>query len=400
MNILFLTMNPFTDIHMHNIYSDLMLEYMKNGHKPYIVTPREKQSGEKTELLDYGDHAILKVRIGNTRNVSIIEKGISTVMLNTLYYRAINKFLKEVQFGLILYSTPPITIVNTIIKLKKRFDVPTYLMLKDIFPQNAVDLGMFSNHGIIYEYFRRQERNLYIISDYIGCMSQANVDYIIKNNPYLDKRKVEVCPNGIAPIPMSNRKEYRIRIREQYNISEDCIIYLYGGHLGAPQGIKHLVACLKENENRSDCYFIICGSGNYQSTIREYINTFKPSNVTFIDYLPNDQYKELVAACDVGLVFLDKRFTIPNYPSRILSYMENAIPLLVCSDLVTDVGKDALNNGYGLFCESDDPSKFTACINQLNHMPLYDMGLAGRRYLEQNFTARCCYDIIMNHWVE
>ena len=175
MNILFLTMNIFTDIEMHNIYSDLMKEFISHGHRPYIVTPREKKMGETTELCDFPNHSILKVQIGDTSNVSLIEKGISTITLSGKYYSAVKKHLSNIKFELILYSTPPITLANPVEKMKKHFHCRTYLMLKDIFPQNAVDLGMLSTTGVkglIYKYFRAKEKNLYAISDRIGCMSQ------------------------------------------------------------------------------------------------------------------------------------------------------------------------------------------------------------------------------------
>ena len=72
-----------------------------------------------------------------------------------------------------------------------------YLLLKDIFPQNAVDLGMFSKGGLLYRMFRKKEERLYQLSDYIGCMSPANVDYILRHNREVDIHRVEVCPNSI-----------------------------------------------------------------------------------------------------------------------------------------------------------------------------------------------------------
>ena len=93
MNILFLTMNVFTDIEMHNIYSDLMKEFVGHGHRPYIVTPREKKSGEKTELIDYCDYSLLKVQIGNTSNVSLIGKkilGKHRIWFDPIFYSANN----------------------------------------------------------------------------------------------------------------------------------------------------------------------------------------------------------------------------------------------------------------------------------------------------------------------
>lgn len=395
MNILFLTMNPFTGIEMHNIYSDLMKIFIENGHRPYIVTPRERKTGEKTELINFDSYSLLKVQIGNTSDVSLIEKGISTVLLSASYEKAVSKYLHNVEFGLILYSTPPITLVKPIQKLKRRYRCRTYLMLKDIFPQNAVDLGMFDEGRIIHRYFRRQEKKLYALSDRIGCMSRENVEYLLKHNPEIRRDCVEICPNGIAPHELFDRTAYKQQIRKKYGIPDGAVVFLYGGNLGKPQGVPHLVECLKDNADMPDRFFVICGSGSEYHLLEEYIRSARPSNISLIRFLPKEEYDALAAGCDVGLVFLDSRFTIPNYPSRILSYMENEMPVLVCTDGNTDVGLDAFENGYGLYCKSDDPVKFTECLNRMLTNNISAMGKKSRAFLEQHFTAEHCYRIIM-----
>ncbi len=395
MNVLFLTMNPFTGLDMHNIYSDLMKEFVAHGHRPYIVTPREKRLGEQTELVDYDTYSILKVQIGNTSGVSLIEKGISTVTLSGQYYRAVKKHLGQLQFGLMLYSTPPITLASPVKKLKKFFGCPTYLMLKDIFPQNAVDLEMFSAGSPICKYFAAQERMLYSQSDRIGCMSRANVEFLQKNHPQISSDKIEVCPNGIIPSPEIDRTEDKNALRDKFGIPADATVYLYGGNLGKPQAIFHLVECLRQNQNMADRYFIICGSGSEFGLLESYMQQEQPQNVKLIRFLPKAEYDALVRGCDVGLIFLDKRFTIPNYPSRILSYMEYAMPVIACTDKNTDVGTDAVENGYGFWCESADPADFTVCVDQMNRADRTAMGAAARAYLEKHFTAASCYQIIM-----
>lgn len=395
MNVLFLTMNTFTGLDMHNIYSDLMQEFIRNGHRPYIVTPREKKLGEPTELVDYDTYSILKVQIGNTSGVGLIEKGISTVTLSGKYYAAVKKYLGKLPFGLMLYSTPPITLAQPVKKLKKLFGCPTYLMLKDIFPQNAVDLGMFSASGPICKYFAAQERMLYKQSDRIGCMSAANAAFLKKNQPQIPVQKIEICPNGIIPSAPIDRTEDKKALREKYGIPADAVVYLYGGNLGKPQAIDHLVNCLKDNCGRPDRYFIVCGNGSEFSLLEQFMEEEKPDNVKLISFLPKTEYDALVRGCDVGLIFLDKRFTIPNYPSRILSYMEYSMPVIACTDKNTDVGTDARDNGYGLWCESRDPADFTACVEQMNGADRAAMGEAARAYLEKNFTAEKCYQIIM-----
>ncbi len=394
MNILFLTMNPFTGIDMHNIYSDLMVEFIKNGHKPYIVTPREKRTGEVTALTDYGDHAILKVQTGNMSGVSLVEKGISQLTLSGRYYRAIKKQLGHIAFDLILYSTPPITLVGPVRKLKKHLGARTYLMLKDIFPQNAVDLGMFSPKSPIYGYFRMQEKALYRVSDRIGCMSPANVDYVRRNNPKLGS-KLELCPNAVIPCALQDRTEDKRALRERFAIPEDAVVYLYGGNLGKPQGIPFLVECLNANRDRADRYFIICGSGSESGLLETFAAEAAPSNVRFLPFLPKAEYDALVRGCDVGLIFLDHRFTIPNYPSRILSYMENAMPVVVCTDRNSDMGSIAEENGYGLWCESSDAAAFTKLLDRMDKQTVEALGTAAREYLLDNYTADKVYAIIM-----
>ena len=268
-------------------------------------------------------------------------------------------------------------------------------MLKDIFPQNAVDLGMFSAGGLICKYFARKERLLYRQSDRIGCMSRANVEFLKKHHPQIPAQTIEICPNGIIPSQPLDRTEEKKALREKYNIPAEAVVYLYGGNLGKPQAIDHLVACLKENKDRTDRYFIICGSGSEFPLLEKFVEEEKPANVQLIRFLPKAEYDALVRGCDVGLIFLDKRFTIPNYPSRILSYMEYAMPVIACTDKNTDIGTDAVENGYGLWCESADPADFTACVDQMNGSDRDAMGAAARAYLEKNFTANRCYQIIM-----
>lgn len=395
MNILFLTMNVFTDIEMHNIYSDLMKEFINNGHRPYIVTPREKKTGEKTELIDFEDYSLLKVQIGNTSDVSLIEKGISTVTLSSRFYNAVKSKLGHLKFDLILYSTPPITLATPVKKLKRYFKCRTYLMLKDIFPQNAVDLEMFSKSSPIYKYFRAKEKQLYKISDRIGCMSPANVEYVLKHNPEILSNRVEVCPNAIIPNNMVERSEYKRGLRKKHNIPDEATVYLYGGNLGKPQGIPFLMQCLRRLKNRDDSYFVICGNGSEYEKLERFIKEENSDNIKLINFLPKKEYDELVIGCDVGLVILDYRFTIPNFPSRVLSYMEYCMPVLICSDTASDMGKIAEENGFGMFCKSNDTEAFEECVKKINGMNLEKAGMIARTFLEEHYTVKVPYKKIM-----
>src|SRR5699024_5949902 len=137
----------------------------------------------------------------------------------------------------------------------------SYLLLKDIFPQNALDIKVLSKANPIYWHFRYKEKKLYKVSDYIGCMSQANVDYILRENPTIPQGNVEICPNSIQPLEVEKNKERVVSIRKKYNIPLNKTTFVYGGNLGRPQGVDFLMKCLKENEFNNEVYFVIVGSG-------------------------------------------------------------------------------------------------------------------------------------------
>ena len=206
MNILFLSLTTFDSIQQRNIYTDLLREFVRNGHEIFAVCPIQRRENRPTTLIEENKVHILKVKTGNITRAGFIEKGMSTVLIASQFINAIKKYFPDVKFDLLLYPTPPITLESVVRYFKKRDHAKTYLMLKDIFPQNAVDIGIMSTTGVIgllYRYFRAKEKQLYAISDYIGCMSQANVDYVIKHNLEVDPTKVEICPNSIEVQDMS-----------------------------------------------------------------------------------------------------------------------------------------------------------------------------------------------------
>ena len=364
MNIIFLTVSRIKEIKSRGIYTDLMRKFRDEGHNVYIVTPYERQFALPTSLSEVDGIHLLGVRTLNIQKTNIIEKGIGTILLETQFNRAIKKYLSHVNFDLILYSTPPITFTDVVRNLKKgTSSAISYLLLKDIFPQNAVDLGMFSKNSLIYWYFRQKEIGLYKHADYIGCMSPANVEFVLRHNSFLVHERVEIAPNSIElkkdPINID-----RESIRKKYDLPIDRPIFIYGGNLGKPQGIDFLIQCLNANCQRNDCHFLIVGNGTeYHKLENWFINT-KTDNVSLFPRLPKEDYDALVQSCDIGLIFLDHRFQIPNYPSRLLSYLEYKMPIIAATDINTDIGTIAEKNGYGYCCESKYVESFTAFVNK------------------------------------
>lgn len=398
MNILFLTL-VFSE--NRGIYTDLMQEMRKNGHNIYVVTPVERRLNQKTSLTNINELNVLKVKTGNIQKVNIIEKGISTLLLEKQFINAIDSYLGSIKFDLIVYSTPPITFSKVVSYIKKRDGADTYLMLKDIFPQNAVDLEIVKKNSFLYKFFRKKEISLYNISDYIGCMSQGNVDFLLKHNNFISNDKVEILPNTITPLSMEKlTREEVSKIRNKYDIPINKTVLVYGGNLGKPQGIDFIIECIKENEKRNNTFFLIIGSGTNYDRLANYIKENDIKNSSIYSYMPKEDYDIVIKACDIGLVFLDNRFTIPNIPSRILSYMEFSMPIIAATDIHTDLRKILSDGSFGLWSESGNLHDFYKNVDKLcNDIELLlDMGTKGRLYLEKNYTSKNSYNIMMHHF--
>lgn len=399
MKIVFLTLSKFNSVDENNLYSDLLREFIKNGHHVSIFCAVKSSFKEKVKLLEKSDgHELYHVNVGSIEKTSFVKKGINTLLLDRKIKIAVKKVLKDKEVDLVIYTTPPITLVKTVSYLKKSKNSHTYLLLKDIFPQNSVDLGIISKKGLkgfLYRHFRNIETKLYKLSDYIGCMSEANVNYVITNNSFIDKSVVEINPNSIDCSRLDNVSNIDV---SKYNLPKDKKLFIYGGNLGKPQDVPFIIKCIKECALRKDIHFVVVGNGTDYKLLQEFVNNENPNNLTLINRVSNDEYESLLSVCDVGLIFLDHRFTIPNYPSRLLEYMKVGLPLLVCTDKNTDVGVTVVEGGFGVFCHSDDVMNFINSIDTVLSLDKKKIKEIEKSFLTQYFSSCGSYDTIIQHF--
>ncbi|MDZ7693165.1 MAG: hypothetical protein U5K69_18935 [Balneolaceae bacterium] len=184
MNILFVTI-CWPDEGRSNLYTDLIHEFRDNGHEMYVVSNNQRRTGKSSSYKIEKGVNVLRVKTGNISKTNYIEKGLSLLLLNFQFKRKIKEYWSDKNFDLILFNTPPITMSGLLSDLKYNYSSKIYLLLKDIWPYGFVDLEAIQENGIIWKYFRRHEKKIYGISDYIGCMSPKNVDFVLKKNPQL-----------------------------------------------------------------------------------------------------------------------------------------------------------------------------------------------------------------------
>ncbi|MBO5851487.1 MAG: glycosyltransferase family 4 protein [Clostridia bacterium] len=397
MNVLFLSIYEIKDSNSKYIYADLIKEFSKHGHNVYAVSP--SSNGKSESFVDQNGVHIIRVKSGTIQKTNKIKKALNLMLFDSRVISAVKKSAKGVKFDLIITMVANLSLYKTTKYFKKKHNAYVYMSIKDILPHNAVDMGMITKkgvYGLIYRYYRSQEIKYYKLVDKIGCMSEANCDFILNLNPYLNRDKVEVQYNSIEPIDFELTQEEKDEMRKKYDIPLDKTVFVYGGNLGKPQGVPFIIDCLKAQKNNEEVFFLIVGSGTEYGKLEEYCLESNSKNVKLMKALPREDYDKMIGACDVGLIFLDFSFTVPNFPSRLLSYMQAKLPVLACTDVNTDVGKFIVSKGFGWWCQSNDVVAFENCVNDVLNSDLKAMGIVANNCLLNEFSVKNGYDLIIS----
>jgi glycosyltransferase involved in cell wall biosynthesis len=242
------------------------------------------------------------------------------------------------------------------------------------------------------------EKKLYRISDTIGCLSPANVNYLARRFPEVSN-KLEVNPNCIDLSLIPVIEETKKQIRSRWDIPLNATVFLYGGNLGKPQGLDFLLEIINACKHQvPDAYFLIVGDGTDYRKITDWFKLYKPVNARIIQKLAKNDFDPLAYSCDVGLILLRKEFTIPNFPSRLLSYLENKIPVLAITDINSDIGKIAEKNNFGKWVLYGDLEESIKQIIFFNDKSDYrqQFGENGFSFLLKNYSSVNSFQLI-NH---
>lgn len=397
MNILFLTLVKINSLQERGIYTDLLRKFVEEGHQVTIVCPIERRENKNTVVIKENNASIIQVKTLNLQKTNILEKGVGTLAIEYQYLRAIKKQCTKVKMDMVVYSTPPITFSKVIQFVKKRDNAYSYLLLKDIFPQNAVDMKMMKKNGFLHRLFLKKERLLYAISDTIGCMSLANQEYILQHNPEVPPNKIEVNPNSISPIEIEQSESEKKEIREKYGLPTDAKVLVYGGNLGIPQGLDFLLETILSSQN-TKAFFLVVGSGTEFGRIQKWFEAMQPKNAKLVSGLPKKEYDTLLKACDVGLIFLNKNFTIPNFPSRLLSYLEMKMPVIAATDNATDIGEVIEKNNCGYKIISGDLEAMLEAIKKVvsaSDNQVHEMQENAIALLHKEYNVATSYELIV-----
>lgn len=373
------------------MYQELANEFARNGHEVLFYSPADKTCKKDGTIAGV---KIIYFKAGPLTKVGLLKKAVSTARFPE---DALNSFKKQIdpkQFDVILLSTPTIAYFKTIRYAQKiNPNIKFYLILRDVYPE-AIKASKLAKIPFVYSYFENQARNIYNIADKIGCMSPHSVTLIQENYCQNEKSKVCLLENW-GEYGTYKRPDSSIRVK--YGLDGKFIV-MYGGNLGAPQNLGHILNLAKLQKDKKDLLFLFIGNGTQSAMLKKRVEDENITNVSIWDSMPREEYEELLKTADLGLISLRTRAQFANIPSKTVSYMMNKIPILASIDKVGDYRSFIIDRiGCGLWSFDDDLQGLSDNLEKMygNAELRKEMGEKGRVYFEQNLTVNKTYKQIL-----
>ena len=300
---------------------DLAQAFIEQSHQVSIIIPAYSQKAS-VEISNQDGLTIYSVRCFKTKDVGYIRRTLAEFVnpfVIGLHLKRNQRFLDQKIDGIAWYS-PSIFWGPLVKELKTQFACKAYLILRDIFPDWAKDLGLIKSE-IAFNLLKYIERFQYQQANCIGVQSPNNITYLKNNNIQLDM-PIEVLWNWIG---MTKSKPCSILISNSPLKGRK--IFVYTGNLGIAQGIDFLLDLVLEFKDNIDIGFIFVGRGSEKPRLQEIVKKLNLQNVLIFDEIPVEEIVGLYEQCDFGLLTLDSRHQTHNIPGKFLSYMQANLPV-------------------------------------------------------------------------
>lgn len=370
------------------------------GDEVFVVTTHPKHyladknlAGKYGEFTDEGGIKVIRVKTPPLKKVNFIIRGLSQLLLPFLVFRKVKKYVGGKLDGVIVYS-PPVTMPIAGALVKRKYGAKFLLNLQDIFPQNAIDLGILKN-GLAIKFFEIIEKFAYKSADVISFHSTGGRQFLIEKK-YVPEGKIVTLENWVdlgeycKPAKKDFRKIYGLEGKK---------IFLFAGIMGPAQGMEFLVEVANKVKDIKDAIFLLAGDGMEKSKVVAAMEKHGLKNISLQDFVSKEDYPDLATIADVGVVCLSSQNKTPFVPGKFLGYMAAGKPILAFLNKESDAFELVLKTNCGLASVSGDLKTAEKNVRELagkNIEELREMGVRGREYAEKNLSLEFAVQKIRN----
>jgi glycosyltransferase involved in cell wall biosynthesis len=351
---------------------DLSREFVRQGHQLTVLLP-DAAIQNPWVLEGFDGVRILRLRALRTKDIGHVRRTIAELLMPfvMMYQLGKSPLIDEQWDGVVWYS-PSIFHAPMASRLKRVNGCKAYLIIRDIFPAWAVDMGLMGR-GLPYLFFNAVASYQYSVADVIGVQTSGNRRYfdrwqqqprhkleVLQN--WLDKPAQVRCSIRISDTPLAGRK-----------------IFVYAGNMGVAQGVDILLEFAERLRSRGDVGLLLVGRGSDAARLRASARERELDNVLFYDEIHPDEIPDLYAQCSAGIVALDPRHKSHNIPGKFLTYMQCGLPVLANVNAGNDLAQMIRTEKVGEVCET----------NQVDELLELALKLLAQIEVDSQLPARC-----------
>ncbi|MDX1281580.1 glycosyltransferase family 4 protein [Shewanella colwelliana] len=366
------------------MFHELALELITSGHNVTVITPAVGQEKIFTEQSIDGVN-VWRFSSGPIKDVGKISRALNETLLSFRAWSAVRHKIKSDSFDGVIYYSPSIFFGRLVANIKKRCLCPSYLVLRDLFPQWVIDAGMVRKGSLVERYFRYFEHYSYHQADVIGLMSEKNVEVFSQANG--SRYPVEILRNWAALKPYVHN-DLSVSIRKKLGL-EDKVIFFYGGNIGHAQDMANLMRLAKSMHSYENAHFLFVGQGDEVSLINKMANDWQLENYTYLPSVNQNEFKTILAEIDVGLFSLSAQHSAHNFPGKLLGYMVQSLPILGSVNKGNDLlGLVNSNNAGCISVNGNDEELLANAIRIYEDCKLRkDLGMNAYNLLKSEFAV-------------
>ena len=319
---------------------DLAQEFLRQGHEPVVIVPSaDLHFAWKSEMQDKVE--VLRLAGTRTRDTGYLRRTISELLLPFLMLHALRKSPhRDTKWDLVAWYSPTIFFGPLIWALKRASNCHTYLILRDIFPEWAHDLGLMGKSPV-FKFFKTVANFQYAMADTIGVQTPSNMTYLTQWSK-APARRLEVLQNWQMPLP---------NVGSSISIPATPLagrkIFVYVGNMGVAQGMDIFVDLAESLKHRQDLGFLFVGRGSEVARLSATVSARSLANTLFCNEVDSREMPGLLAQCHVGLLALDPRHKTHNIPGKFLTYLLAGLPVLARVNAGTDLAHLIENEDVG-----------------------------------------------------
>jgi len=371
---------------------ELAEEFNLRKHRVTVITTWPEYNLDQDAVpIDFNEKetkngiTVLRIKTLSHHNVNYLLRGVSQLLMPLQFLWKLRKHRIKLD-ALVVYSPPlPLALVGCWFRRK---NIRFVLNVQDLFPQNAIDLGILTN-SLHIRFFRALENFVFHTADVVTVHSEGNQQMVLQQYPNLAS-KLNILHNWVD-ISLNKSTYTQTDFRKKWDIQQKHVA-IYAGVMGPSQNLELLLHVAEQMQDESELLFLLVGDGKEKEKLQKIALEKSLNYVRFEGYVSREAYPDLLRICSIGLVCLSPLNKTPVVPGKILGYMAAGLPIAAFLQTSSDGHRIIKSAQCGFSADSADKD---SCVKSMKNLlsqsnSFSKLGHNGKSYASKHFSKEVC----------